>query len=251
MRTGTHSPADSKFCFSSFLIRGRPGFILSGEVGVFWAAGWMKWANNSVCFNRYSNLLVRSVCCITQKEHPVNLLTQEYSGELCHDKTKIRKKKKKYTYHFLLITWSRIFSFGGRRGGGILSISTCIWRGLFSSIWRVRLLLNKCIMKTKQSCLVDSFLIFTPATDRKRQIHWLTSKPVSRRTFQSSYLQKTGCVTWHNINSSFILSDEGTFESTFTASGPIMTSTHLLHKAVFAINQTPLIYVSELVNLNL
>lgn len=38
----THSPAESKFCFSSFLIRGRPGFILSGEVGVFCAAGWMK-----------------------------------------------------------------------------------------------------------------------------------------------------------------------------------------------------------------
>lgn len=56
----THSPTERRFCFSSFLTRGRPGFILSGEVGVFWAAGWMKWANTSVCFSRYSNLLVRS-----------------------------------------------------------------------------------------------------------------------------------------------------------------------------------------------
>lgn len=63
----THSPAESRFCFSSFLMRGRPGFIFSGEVGVFCAAGWMKWANNSVCFNRYSNLLVRSVCYIHRK----------------------------------------------------------------------------------------------------------------------------------------------------------------------------------------
>lgn len=58
----THSPADSKFCFSSFFIRGRPGFIFKGEVGVFWAAGWMKWAKSSVCFNRYSNLFALSVC---------------------------------------------------------------------------------------------------------------------------------------------------------------------------------------------
>lgn len=66
--TKTHSPTDSRFCFSSFLIRGRPGFIFRGDVGVFCAAGWMKWANTSVCFSRYSNLLVRSVCCITQEE---------------------------------------------------------------------------------------------------------------------------------------------------------------------------------------
>lgn len=61
--TSTYSPTDSRFCFSSFFNRGRPGFIFKGEVGVFWAAGWMKWANNSVCFNRYSNLFDRSVCC--------------------------------------------------------------------------------------------------------------------------------------------------------------------------------------------
>lgn len=62
LSTITHSPTDSKFCFSSFFIRGRPGFIFKGEVGVFWAAGWMKCANSSVCFNKYSNLFARSVC---------------------------------------------------------------------------------------------------------------------------------------------------------------------------------------------
>lgn len=67
LKLHTYSPADNRFCFSSFLIRGRPGFIFRGEVGVFCAAGWMKWANNSVCLRRYSNLLVRSVCCKYKK----------------------------------------------------------------------------------------------------------------------------------------------------------------------------------------
>lgn len=57
----THSPTDSRFCFSSCLIRGLPTLTFRGEVGDFWLAGWMKWANSSVCFSRNSNLFARSV----------------------------------------------------------------------------------------------------------------------------------------------------------------------------------------------
>lgn len=139
MKFDTYSPADNKFCFSSFLIRGRPGFIFRGEVGVFCAAGWMKWANNSVCFKRYSNLLVRSVCCENEK---TELLTYRFKDNIsggkqflaasptkpdtivrlfvftndqsCHVQIQQQLKQSCFqrVYHFLLIACSRFFSLG-------------------------------------------------------------------------------------------------------------------------------------------
>ena len=139
----THSPADSRFCFSSFLMRGRPGFIFRGEVGVFCAAGWMKWANSSVCFNRYSNLLVRSVCYTHRKTTLLIYLSKNKAkSEETSVVKKKKKKKKRHSYHFLLITRNLLFSFGWG-GGCILTIRPSIWWWLFSSIWRIWLLLGR------------------------------------------------------------------------------------------------------------
>lgn len=155
------------------------------------------------------------------------------------------------TYHFLLITWSRVFSFGGRwGGGGILSISTCIWRGLFSSIWRVRLLLRECMVKTNQSYLVDVVLMFTTTTtDRKRWAHWLENKPKGKPKFQGTsvftFAENRACVDRNTVSSSsnHTLSQEGTFDSIFASQKKSVSFTSLLSDVLRS--------TSKFVNLNL
>lgn len=109
--TITHSPTDNKFCFSSFFIRGRPGFIFKGEVGVFWAAGWMKCANSSVCFNKYSNLFARSVCCRKilrhiLSEYKYNFRNQSFSmplnNELSNKKELLRHAKTSMSFKSII-----------------------------------------------------------------------------------------------------------------------------------------------------
>ncbi len=64
----TYSPASASFCLSLVFCLGRPGFILSGLVGVFPLPPPLppvdiKWAKSSVCFNKKSNLFPRSETC--------------------------------------------------------------------------------------------------------------------------------------------------------------------------------------------